>query len=60
MLKEGFHEVVKETWKKFRGYGSADAFLAAKLRFLKKEIRKSQEIGFALKTKELDECRKVA
>lgn len=46
----GFHEVVVEAWKKFKGHGCADAFLAAKLRFLKKEITKWQKLGFALET----------
>lgn len=40
MLKAGFQDVVSEAWRKFRGYGNGDAFLAAKLRFLKKEIKK--------------------
>ncbi|KAL7588816.1 hypothetical protein Lser_V15G37011 [Lactuca serriola] len=57
MLKAGFQDVVSEAWRKFRGYGNGDAFLAAKLRFLKKEIKKWRETAFALENKELEECR---
>lgn len=40
LLREGFDQVVIDSWNNFRGYGTPDAYLAAKLRFLKESIKK--------------------
>lgn len=37
--KDGLAELVTSSWAEFRGYGTADAFLAAKLRHVKQKIR---------------------
>lgn len=34
-----FDLTVKKAWAEFHGYGNPDAYLAAKLRFLKNEIK---------------------
>ncbi|XP_023771170.1 uncharacterized protein LOC111919827 [Lactuca sativa] len=39
LLKEGFDKVVSDAWNCFRGFGTPDAYLAAKLRFLKDKIK---------------------
>lgn len=39
-MNKDFNEVVKKAISEFRGFGSADLFLAAKLRFIKKAIKK--------------------
>lgn len=56
LLRVGFHDMVLEAWKKLNGHGCVDAFLAAKLWLLKKKIKRWWEIGFALETKEMEEC----
>lgn len=40
LMKEDLNEVVKKAMSKFRGYGSADLYLAAKLRYVKEAIKK--------------------
>lgn len=57
MYRKGFHEVVSRAWAEFRGFGCADSFLAAKLRFLKAEIKKWRDSNFDKENGELIECR---
>lgn len=40
LMIEGIDNVVHTTWNEFRGYGPPDAYLAAKLKYLKNAIRK--------------------
>ncbi|KAI3506473.1 hypothetical protein L1887_28832 [Cichorium endivia] len=40
MFRKDFDLIVKNTWAKFRGFGTPDRYLMAKLKFLKNEIRK--------------------
>nr|KAJ0196618.1 hypothetical protein LSAT_V11C700361550 [Lactuca sativa] len=41
MKREGCEHIIRETWEKFRGYGTPDAYLAAKLRV--KELKELKE-----------------
>ncbi|XP_023732207.1 uncharacterized protein LOC111880022 [Lactuca sativa] len=58
LVKEGFEGVVKKAWSEFRGYGGADAFLAAKLRYLKMNIKKWQEAEYTRENGEIQASKK--
>ncbi|XP_023764125.1 uncharacterized protein LOC111912612 [Lactuca sativa] len=55
ILKEGFDQLVIDTWSRFVGYGTPDAYLAAKLKFLKNAIRKWRKEVSKKESKELDD-----
>ncbi|XP_023733832.1 uncharacterized protein LOC111881667 [Lactuca sativa] len=55
ILKEGFDKLVIDTWSRFVGYGTPDAYLAAKLKFLKNVIRKWRKEACKRESKELDD-----
>lgn len=57
MYHMGFHEVVLRAWVEFRGFGCADSFMAAKLRFLKAGIKEWHDSNFAKENGELIKCR---
>ena len=40
IFADGIKQVVRDSWSGFRGFGLPDSYLAAKLRFLKSNIRK--------------------
>lgn len=40
LMKDGLDKVVKKTWGEFRGFGTTDLFLGAKLRYVKEAIKK--------------------
>nr|KAJ0199276.1 hypothetical protein LSAT_V11C600300440 [Lactuca sativa] len=40
MSREGFDNIVIQAWHNFKGFGTPNQFLAAKLKFLKNEIKK--------------------
>nr|KAJ0196777.1 hypothetical protein LSAT_V11C700381330 [Lactuca sativa] len=54
MFKEGFDKLVIDSWSRFVGYGNPDAYLAAKLKFLKNVIRKWRKEACKIESKELD------
>nr|KAJ0194327.1 hypothetical protein LSAT_V11C800406660 [Lactuca sativa] len=45
LLMDGFDQIVKDTWDQFVGYGSPDAYLAAKLRYLKDSIKRWRRVA---------------
>nr|KAJ0219345.1 hypothetical protein LSAT_V11C300135580 [Lactuca sativa] len=53
LKRDGFEQIVKEAWEKFMGYGNPDAYLAAKFRFLKNEIKKWRAMDHPKETEEL-------
>lgn len=53
MLREGFDGVATSAWINFVGYGTPDMILAAKLRYLKKEIKKWRAINHPQETVDL-------
>ncbi|XP_023741470.1 uncharacterized protein LOC111889557 [Lactuca sativa] len=54
MMKYGFDSTIKNVWSSFVGYGNPDAYLAAKLRYLKIEIKKWIRIVHNEEKKELN------
>lgn len=58
MIREGFKEVVTKAWSEFRGYGGADSFIAAKLRYLKKNIKKWKEADHTREASEIQAIKK--
>lgn len=52
LLVDGIDQVVVKAWSEFRGYGPADAFLAAKLKFVKEAIRQWRKLEYSKEVKE--------
>ena len=53
MKRDGFEQIIKDSWERFNGYGNPDAYLAAKLRYLKNEIKKWRAKDHPKETEEL-------
>nr|KAJ0203968.1 hypothetical protein LSAT_V11C500292530 [Lactuca sativa] len=56
--KEGFDDIVKKAWEEFRGFGTPDMFLKAKLKFLKNEIKKWRATEYPKEMAELQEIKR--
>ncbi|KAL7598934.1 hypothetical protein Lser_V15G26688 [Lactuca serriola] len=53
MNRDGYDEVVSRAWSSFVGYGAPDAYLAAKLKNLKNELKKWRAIDHPKEVMEL-------
>lgn len=57
MQRKGFENLVRDSWEKFRGYGIPDVYMAAKLRFLKNEIKTWRATDYTKEMMELKELK---
>lgn len=57
MSKDGFDQIVFESWSKFVGFGTPDAYFAAKLKFLKAELRKWRAKEYPRELKDLTDLK---
>lgn len=56
--RDGLDIIVRKTWEEFRGFGAPDSYLKAKLKFLKKEIKKWRASDYPKEVKELHDTKK--
>nr|KAJ0191688.1 hypothetical protein LSAT_V11C800406980 [Lactuca sativa] len=59
LYKEGFDQLVSDAWYCFRGFGTPDAYLAAKFRFLKDKIKKWRNEGDQIERQEVNVAKDV-
>ncbi|KAL4592668.1 hypothetical protein LXL04_005671 [Taraxacum kok-saghyz] len=57
---EGFDQLIQNTWNNFVGYGAPDAYLAAKIRYLKEELRKWRAREFPKESEELTKAKEIS
>ncbi|KAL4589627.1 hypothetical protein LXL04_002535 [Taraxacum kok-saghyz] len=57
LKRDGFGPMVNGIWNNFRGYGAPDAYLAAKLRYLKTELKKWRASDFPKEEEELKKAK---
>lgn len=57
MKCEGCEHIIQGAWEKFRGYSTPDAYLAAKLRYLKREIKIWRANDYPREMKEFKELK---
>ncbi|KAL7613546.1 hypothetical protein Lser_V15G09274 [Lactuca serriola] len=59
LYKDGFDHLVSDAWSCFSGYGAPDAYLAAKLRFLKGKIKNWRNEGDQKERQEVNVAKEV-
>lgn len=57
LFREGFDQIVSDAWNQFMGFGTSDAYFAAKLRFLKNSIKKWRKEEIQKEMKELSDTK---